>query len=103
MWQNGLLIGEIKPQVAVVSLMRYISAALEGAAAIGVSRYLFPELNSESTPPALMSDLVTKGKLGAKTGEGFYSYAGDTLNAYLARRDRAFLGCLEVLNRESSS
>ena len=69
---------------------------------LAVSRYLFPALNSKSAPPALMTELVRKGNLGAKSGEGFYSYAGDKLDEYLARRDRAFLGCLEVLNREGS-
>ena len=35
---------------------------------LAVSRYLFPELNSEPTAPALMAELVERGKLGAKTG-----------------------------------
>ena len=67
-----------------------------------ISSYLFAELNSDSSPPALMAELVTKGKLGAKTGAGFYQYSEEESSQIIAQRDRVLLGFLKVLKEEGS-
>jgi len=66
-----------------------------------IARYLFPELCSDRSPPALMDELVAGGKMGAKTGSGFYTgYSEKQLGKIIAQRDRVLLGFLKVLGRQ---
>ncbi len=62
-----------------------------------ICKYLFPELNSAKNPPALLAELIKKGKLGAKTGDGFYTYSEKELKNIITRRDKVLLGFLKVL------
>ena len=67
-----------------------------------ISKYLFAELNSDRCPSALLAELVTAGKLGAKTGSGFFEYVDGESNAIIARRDRVLLAFLKVLQDQES-
>jgi len=62
-----------------------------------ISKYLIAELNSETTPPAVLAELVKKGRLGAKSGAGFYPYPPREAERILRRRDRVLLQFLKVL------
>jgi len=44
---------------------------------LGVAEYLSEVLGAAFTPPALLRDKVASGKLGKKTGEGFYQWTSD--------------------------
>ena len=63
-----------------------------------ISEYLFAELNSNSSVPAVFDKLVKKGKLGAKSGAGFYRYRGKMQDDMIHRRDRVLLGFQKVLD-----
>ena len=45
---------------------------------LSIAEYLHQELNSETfRPPELLRRMVREGRLGKKTGEGFYVWSGD--------------------------
>ena len=68
-----------------------------------ISSYLFAQLCSDQDPPALLTELVSKGQLGAKTGAGFYPYADQDLSEIIATRDRVLLGFLRVLKEQEDA
>jgi 3-hydroxybutyryl-CoA dehydrogenase len=41
---------------------------------LGVAEYLFKKLGPRFEPPALLREMVAHGKLGQKTGQGFYKW-----------------------------
>lgn len=65
-----------------------------------ISKYLLAELNSDSSPPAVLAEFVEKGRLGAKTGGGFYEYPKEELGKVIRQRDRVLLGFLKVLKEQ---
>jgi 3-hydroxybutyryl-CoA dehydrogenase len=69
---------------------------------LAISQYLFADLNSAPDPPAILAELVRQGRLGAKTGGGFFDYSDDEPKQIIARRDRVLLRFLSVLAEEGS-
>ena len=67
---------------------------------LAISEYLFPALSSDDRPPPLLAELVKKGRLGTKTGGGFYDYWPRDRDRLLAERDRVLLGFLRVLQEK---
>ena len=41
---------------------------------LGIAEYLEHELGPRFAPPQLMREMVERGHLGRKTGQGFYTY-----------------------------
>jgi 3-hydroxybutyryl-CoA dehydrogenase len=56
-----------------------------------VAQNLFPHLSDAKEPPAILKNLVGAGKLGAKTGSGFYDYPAGVLRKKIKERDRKLL------------
>jgi 3-hydroxybutyryl-CoA dehydrogenase len=44
---------------------------------LGIAEYLASALGPAFAPPQLLRDKVVAGKLGKKTGEGFYRWSPD--------------------------
>jgi 3-hydroxybutyryl-CoA dehydrogenase len=50
-------------------------------------RNLLPLINSQTTPPALLSEKVKRGELGGKVEKGFYDWRSRSVSDFIHRRD----------------
>ncbi len=60
-------------------------------------RNLVAEIRSDTLRPAAIEQLVAGGRLGIKTGQGFYDYPPERLNARRRRRDSLLLKLWKLL------
>ncbi|MCC6611064.1 MAG: 3-hydroxyacyl-CoA dehydrogenase [Burkholderiales bacterium] len=65
------------------------------------STMTFPSLNNGAEPARCLRERVAAGKLGVKTGEGFYQWPPERVVAEKARYDKALLAALEIFAREA--
>jgi 3-hydroxyacyl-CoA dehydrogenase len=62
-----------------------------------VSQYLYKNLDSASSPPAIIEERVKNNELGLKTGKGFYDYSGMDVNKLMGQRISKLLVLLKDL------
>lgn len=62
-----------------------------------VAQYLLPELSDMTSTPDFFDELVEDGKLGIKTGQGFYDYEAVSREEILRQRDLYFMRQLKLL------
>lgn len=60
---------------------------------------MYPNLASNTRPGKTLRRLVARGKLGMKTGEGFYKWTPQSAKKTLAAYERALLDALALLKR----
>ena len=61
-----------------------------------VAGHLFPVIESSGTVPTILGERVEQGKLGVKTGEGFYEWSAESAVALRERIARALLAIAEL-------
>jgi len=61
---------------------------------------IYPSLTSRAEPGPTITGLVADGKLGAKTGQGFWTWTPESTAAARERYERMLLAALELLKRE---
>jgi len=69
---------------------------------LNISQYLFKDLDRSIEPPKFLKEKVKEGKLGVKTGEGFFSYSPQEAEGKIKERDRQFLRRLKCLYVKNS-
>lgn len=62
---------------------------------------MYPHLANDAQPAKVLRDKVSSGRLGMKTGEGFYRWTPESAEKEKARYERALLAALEILKKEA--
>lgn len=84
--------------------LRYAALGPFGVADFGgldtfdhINSYLNAELDDSKVGNKRLHEMVKAGKLGVKSGQGFYDYSGDKADAAIWERDRLYIELAKVL------
>jgi 3-hydroxybutyryl-CoA dehydrogenase len=72
------------------------------AMGVKILEYVAHDLFSEPRAPEYMRELVRQGRLGTKTGQGFYEWSEGSADEVRARRDAFLIEVLQYRNRIGS-
>ncbi|MBX3501791.1 MAG: 3-hydroxyacyl-CoA dehydrogenase [Alphaproteobacteria bacterium] len=65
-----------------------------------VAKIIYPDLSNADGPPPVLQKNVDEGRIGFKTGRGFFDWTPDKIAAERARYERALLKCMEIFREE---
>lgn len=64
---------------------------------------IYPDLCNDDHPSKVLSDRVNSGALGMKTGQGFYEWTPESIQAEKERYEKLLAASVELLNEEISA
>lgn len=64
-----------------------------------IASYLYQELENSGEPADILTDLVNKGKIGLKSGEGFYRWSDVDRAEVLERKNLELLKVLKLIDK----
>jgi 3-hydroxybutyryl-CoA dehydrogenase len=67
---------------------------------LSIASYLYKDLEDTHTPLKLLADKVAAGKLGLKTGEGFYDWRDKAKEQVLAKKNQDLIDVLKFLKNK---
>ena len=67
-----------------------------------IATYLYADLENRTTPSALLTEKVTSGQLGAKTGQGFYAWPPERREQVLRDKSAALGELVAWLNKRQA-
>src|ERR1043166_4115693 len=65
-----------------------------------VSKIIFPDLSDAKGPPAVLVNNVAAGRIGFKTGQGFFKWDDESIARERARYEKALVKCLAIFREE---
>jgi 3-hydroxybutyryl-CoA dehydrogenase len=65
-----------------------------------VAKIIWPDLNNAKGPPPVLQKNVDEGRIGFKTGRGFFEWNDESMAKERARYERALRKCLEIFREE---
>jgi 3-hydroxybutyryl-CoA dehydrogenase len=65
-----------------------------------VSKIIYPDLCNDAGPAKVLQKNVAEGRIGFKTGEGFFKWDADSIAKERARYERALAKCLDIFREE---
>ena len=84
--------------------LRYAALGPFGVADFGgldtfdhINSYLNADLDDSKTGSRRLHEMVEEGKLGVKSGQGFYDYSGEKADEAIRERDRLYIELAKVL------
>ncbi len=65
-----------------------------------VAKIIYPDLTNADGPPPVLQKNVDEGRIGFKTGRGFFDWTPEKIAAERARYERALIKCMEIFKEE---
>jgi len=62
-----------------------------------IHRYLFPYLESATTPAPVLEKLIAEGATGVRAGRGFYEWTPEKIQQIIRQRDTVLLRILHEI------
>lgn len=68
---------------------------------LNIARYLYPDLDARDKPAALLEDYVAQGRLGAKSGRGFYRWSDESRAQHQAQERESLQRIIDIATQHA--